>query len=326
MNTGYRKRQCAGYWGVLRSFDGDFSRKWLQECDWTGVGTSVGNGAPPSIHWCFLILHLNIRYRSVTVRRNIMICIRACVLWSSMRWRSGFASPHWRKKTMLMWSVHMLIRKFNTFKLLPVHWNCWSIEWSPRSYPVTSWCTSATCLKTSSSTNLQLFIDIGGNRECPDVCRLIQRVKRDLSPRLVVVKSERLHDLALSHVKETNTEEDGPADSSRRAVTNTPNKRPVRGTALMQHPSVWWAAVDGLAAEYVERIDDAQKKVLHPLKYSAREDSQGVMICRYYNYRDCYQGDRCPYNHQLCHQCGEEGHKALTCGRFTGTSPFNWEV
>jgi hypothetical protein len=67
---------------------------------------------------------------------------------------------------------------------------------------------------------------------------------------------------------------------------------------------------------------------VHPLKYPEKLSLRsGLMICRYENYdpKGCFKhrdpfnlgGERCALDHQECHQCGEEGHRARECTKAT---------
>ena len=66
------------------------------------------------------------------------------------------------------------------------------------------------------------------------------------------------------------------------------------------------------------------KRKVHPLKMPRRvAPTTGLMICRFFNYGVCHQGDeKCSLDHTTCHVCLEEGHRALQCDIFHNDEAF----
>ncbi|CAJ1952905.1 unnamed protein product [Cylindrotheca closterium] len=126
-----------------------------------------------------------------------------------------------------------------------------------------------------------VFIDIGGNRECIGVLRMLSWVLEtfDQHLRLIVVKSR---ELAQSIQASASVGE---------------------GTGLVENGNEWFAK---------HRKKRAFPK--HPLKAPMATSPKGMPICRYYNYHKegCSKAD-CPYDHEYCHFCLKQGHIARNC-------------
>lgn len=138
--------------------------------------------------------------------------------------------------------------------------------------------------RCGAGARLVVFADIGGNRELEALVALLPWVAATLAPRLIVVKSEKLHS----------------AVAANGGVFDWPE----------------------LQARCAKTRSFGRQKLPHPLKAPLRHARDGTPICRFHNYRvrkdgqvgsTCRQGDRCPYNHVQCHRCLEDGHTALEC-------------
>lgn len=144
-----------------------------------------------------------------------------------------------------------------------------------------------------------VFLDIGGNRECEGVLRMVDWVLNTFSgdssddgatarkhqPLLVVIKSRELH----AKLKGECTITDGEI---------------VNGSTFIQ--------------EQLQRLD--RKMPSHPLQAPMRRRSEGYEhpICRYHNYikdgcKRHKNGKQCVLDHDYCHMCLKEGHVALQC-------------
>jgi SAM-dependent methyltransferase len=128
-----------------------------------------------------------------------------------------------------------------------------------------------------------VFIDIGGNRECEGVLRMIAWVLETFSPIMVVIKSREL----AAKIQE---------DCS------------VAGDGLISDGTKW----------IKEKLDQLNRKIpSHPLKAPLRSVDKEKPICRYHNYHKdgCqrYKNGRCTFDHEHCHLCLEKGHIALRC-------------
>lgn len=155
-----------------------------------------------------------------------------------------------------------------------------------------------------------VFLDIGGNRELQSVSHMLCFLLRALQPRLVVVKSQELHKHAAAHTAS------------------------VGGTGelgALRDKNVWWGHLTDLVVQSEMQLRVLEVKPRpqhleggggrfsrHPLKYPPRTTADGVLICRFHNYRECLRfGARafvpCPHDHDHCNHCGEAGHTAQAC-------------
>jgi SAM-dependent methyltransferase len=127
-----------------------------------------------------------------------------------------------------------------------------------------------------------IFVDIGGNRECINVLRMVSWVLDSFGPRLVVVKSRELVQSVRSSAS---------VDS---------------GTGLIADGDTWYR-------------DRQQRRALpkHPLRAPlVLSPKDGLTpICRYHNYHKdgCSKEDRCELDHNHCHACQQLGHIATHC-------------
>eukprot|EP00980_Cylindrotheca_fusiformis_P013040 scaffold3267_cov140-Cylindrotheca_fusiformis.AAC.2 len=130
-----------------------------------------------------------------------------------------------------------------------------------------------------------IFIDIGGNRECINVLRMMSWVLDVFAPRLVVVKSRELfHSIKASSAASIDD-----------------------GTGLIANGNDWF-------------LQRKQQRALpkHPLKAPmvlSPKDGK-TPICRYHNYHKhgCGKPDGvCPLDHDHCHACQIPGHIAKLC-------------
>jgi SAM-dependent methyltransferase len=136
-----------------------------------------------------------------------------------------------------------------------------------------------------------VFMDIGGNRECINVLRMLSWVLQEFEPRLVVVKSREL-------VQSIKSSSAASVDAS---------------TGIIQNGQAWFQS-------------HRQKRALpkHPLKaplVMSPKDPQSP-ICRYHNYhkKGCAKAD-CPLDHDHCHACLQfGGHVALDCPTLSSSS------
>lgn len=170
-----------------------------------------------------------------------------------------------------------------------------------------------------------VFIDIGGNREVRGVARMIAFARTAFAqpPRLIVVKSQALvEELKANH---------GGADEANEGCTAGRQRQCgkiaegdlwfrellARSTAAASSPS-------GGSSEERRRGRESRgtdshhiPKHFHPNKAPLRlSPKDGVTpICRYHNYHreGCKKGERCPFEHAVCHWCLQPGHVALVC-------------
>lgn len=127
-----------------------------------------------------------------------------------------------------------------------------------------------------------VFMDIGGNRECINVVRMMSWILETYDPRLVVVKSRELvHSIHSSSCKIH--EETGSIENGHEWFRWNRQKR-----AMPKHPKK--------AALVMSPIDPNKA------------------ICRYHNYHKigCKKDD-CDLDHDHCHSCLKSGHIAMDC-------------
>ena len=140
--------------------------------------------------------------------------------------------------------------------------------------------------KTFGDPNV-IFVDIGGNRECINVLRMISWVLDSFGPRLLVVKSRELVQLVRSTAsvdKGTGIIGDGQTWFQKRQQKRALPKHPLRAPLVL-------SPKDGLTP-----------------------------ICRYHNYHKngCSKGPKCLLDHNYCHACLELGHIAHNCPTLVG--------
>ena len=143
--------------------------------------------------------------------------------------------------------------------------------------------------ESSSNNNKRMpnkiFIDIGGNRECEGVLRMIAWVVETFSPTLVVIKSRELTAALCGDLK---------VDDTTGYITAAPD----------------WIHT---------RLQQLDRKIpSHPLQAPLRHIEGGTPICRYHNYHKdgCKRfrnGNTCDLDHDHCHMCQKKGHTALQC-------------
>lgn len=127
-----------------------------------------------------------------------------------------------------------------------------------------------------------IFLDIGGNRECINVLRMVSWVLEEFDPRLVVIKSRQL---ALS------------IQSSSYSIDDT--------MGLIDNGHEWFR---------LNREKPAMPK--HPLKAALVMSpiEPNKPICRYHNYhKNGCKKDECTFDHDYCHACLQPGHAAKEC-------------
>ncbi len=164
-----------------------------------------------------------------------------------------------------------------------------------------------------------LFVDIGGNRSMEALAQLVPVMMQRLpNLRLIVVKNRDLYRSAAKTLKH-------PADSlsvwwneladywcrivaeleGRKlcASLSTPLGNPPRSL------SAWETAYRAARGCY------GAGRLLNPRKVPNRTNADGVVICRFQNYSPslCPGPSTCPFDHQTCHYCLEQGHTALLC-------------
>jgi hypothetical protein len=132
-----------------------------------------------------------------------------------------------------------------------------------------------------------IFIDIGGNRECINVLRMVSWVQETFqTPRLIIVKSRELF-----HSIKSSASID-------------------EGTGLIENGSDWFR-------------QRKQQRALpkHPLKAPmVMSPKDGTTpICRYHNYHKsgCSKQSVCPLDHDHCHACQKPGHIAKDCPKLS---------
>jgi SAM-dependent methyltransferase len=126
-----------------------------------------------------------------------------------------------------------------------------------------------------------IFIDIGGNRECINVLRMLSwaRERFPNNLRLVVVKSREL----TQSMQSLANSETGILDNGNEWFTSTKHK-----PKLVKHP------------------------LKAPMMFSPIDPT--TPICRYHNYHKngCHRAI-CPLDHVHCHACQQPGHIAKEC-------------
>jgi SAM-dependent methyltransferase len=137
-----------------------------------------------------------------------------------------------------------------------------------------------------------VFLDIGGNRECINVVRMLSWVLDTFpssSCRLIVVKSRELVQTIRSSATTTLRDDDNVILNGNQWFLEHKEKR-----AFPKHP------------------------LRAPLVMSPKDDGK-TPICRYHNYhkRGCSKGDRCELDHEHCHACQQLGHSAKDCPTFS---------
>lgn len=210
---------------------------------------------------------------------------------------------------------------------------------------------AAAAVDTSRSRDVDVvFIDIGGNREVRGVVRMIAFVRTAFvrPPRLIVVKSQALvAELSVSPntaigMADDDDHDDGAATLTMAAKNIDPGSCADYGKIM--EGDVWFrgllessattTAVATSSASDVERTakggpgeeGDTSNgssqhpnipKHFHPNKAPLRlSPTDGVTpICRYHNYHreGCKKGERCPFEHAVCHWCLRPGHVARSC-------------
>lgn len=138
-----------------------------------------------------------------------------------------------------------------------------------------------------------ILIDIGGNRECINVLRMLSWVQ-DLfcCCRFVIIKSRELvSSIKSSSMTSINQEKGGIIVNGNRWFLENKTKR-----QMPKHP------------------------LRAPLVLSPKDHQ--TPICRYYNYhkQGCLKGDDCDLDHEHCHACQQLGHTAKECPTLTAPS------
>jgi len=152
-----------------------------------------------------------------------------------------------------------------------------------------------------------LFVDIGGNRETEALQKVLAFVEKELSPQVIVCKSQEL------------------AKNSGNAKSN--EKVDIQA----------WKREEKSKSEDGDMGNLTRRKRRHPLKQPARcveIDGEQKYICRYENYdpRGCIKyrdgrdgGLKCDLIHTVCHACLEEGHIALECTNLNAQSLYYYD-
>ncbi|GMH79653.1 hypothetical protein TrLO_g1227 [Triparma laevis f. longispina] len=86
------------------------------------------------------------------------------------------------------------------------------------------------------------------------------------------------------------------------------------GLILVKCRELYWQ-LSGLDGE-ISPPTPPQKhnKRLHPLKQPLRLcPTSGIAICRFWNYNDDCKKENCEFVHDVCHFCGQQGHRAREC-------------
>eukprot|EP00903_Cladosiphon_okamuranus_P009683 g9213.t1 len=176
-----------------------------------------------------------------------------------------------------------------------------------------------------------VFIDIGGNREVRGVARMIAFARTAFAnpPRLIVVKSQAL----VAELKANRSGGSDPAAAGGTVGCRRPCGRIVEGDSWFREllarstappppppPPSTGSPSGGSLGDRGRESQGAGKHVpkhFHPNKAPLRlSPKDGVTpICRYHNYHreGCKKGERCPYEHAVCHWCLRTGHVALAC-------------
>lgn len=140
-------------------------------------------------------------------------------------------------------------------------------------------------------------VDLGGTRESAPLVRVVDAVLRLLSPRVVLVKCERL------------------LTSARRA-------REAAGAEAAWDGEQWWRHLrEQVRVEHRRAALEAY--AVHPCRLAPRKTSDGRTLCRRRNFVDasearegvkaCEGDGVCPFDHEHCSLCGWRGHLALNC-------------
>lgn len=182
-----------------------------------------------------------------------------------------------------------------------------------------------------------VFIDIGGNREVRGVVRMIAFARTAFAqpPRLIVIKSRELvAELKASSTAAGNAGDDGatiPAatvsDVGSYAECGRISEgdlwfRELLARSTSARPSCNENTEGGGGDASSGCSNRTTPKHFHPNKAPLRlSPTDGVTpICRYYNYHKegCKKGERCPFDHAMCHWCLRPGHVALSCENANG--------
>lgn len=204
---------------------------------------------------------------------------------------------------------------------------------------------------TNSSSSREVdvvFIDIGGNREVRGVVRMIAFARTAFvrPPRLIVVKSQALvAELTASpdRAKKADGNDDDDDDGATQVAKAATNIKPgscadcgkisegdlwFRGLLTSNTTTVVATSSSDVGRPIKEQAGQGDTsngssqhpnipKHFHPNKAPLRlSPTDGVTpICRYHNYHreGCKKGERCPFEHAVCHWCLRPGHVALRC-------------
>jgi SAM-dependent methyltransferase len=130
----------------------------------------------------------------------------------------------------------------------------------------------------------KVFIDIGGNRSCEGVLRMVAWVLEFFSPMMLVIKSRELVTLIQAECPKP------------------------EGNCLISNGATW----------IKEKLHQLSRRIpSHPLQAPMRFVDHNTPICRYHNYHKdgCsrYRSGLCNLDHVHCHLCLQHGHVALLC-------------
>lgn len=183
------------------------------------------------------------------------------------------------------------------------------------------------------------FVDIGGNRQLESLVLLLPWVLRELSPRLLVVKSEALAASAAAELERQ--QGDGGGDRGGAAAAQEEEQQQLQQQQQRQQPGsladpvAWWSrllqqtsarnanAVAAAANDDLQLVENPLYyktkakgfKGVHPMKFPNRvAPSMERPVCRPHNYATCHApAGECAFDHEHCHQCLQPGHVARAC-------------
>jgi precorrin-6B methylase 2 len=179
-----------------------------------------------------------------------------------------------------------------------------------------------------------VFIDIGGVRDAEALVRLVPLVINSSSGlKCIVIKSEKLHTMACSALALGGgvglTPGGGSGDRESKGSL-TPLPRGFWGdVCATQYGNIKARSTFKTHVPNAASAPGAAHFNRYPLKYPARLNAHGVEVCRFHNYSKagCVRGaqGRCALDHDTCHFCGEQGHRAQACeaGRRTASNEAN---
>jgi hypothetical protein len=155
----------------------------------------------------------------------------------------------------------------------------------------------------SSSSNMTILIDIGGNRNANAVAKILQWAlelpghgtnnNKTIVLRIVIIKSEEMFAL----------------DDPMNWFLDTRHKQ--RLDVRLSSTMISTAAAGSSSSIGIKIFPSHPLKA--PKRYSPHDPTR--FVCRYHNYhpKGCQKAEACQFDHTHCHWCLQAGHMALDC-------------